>query len=110
MRVLAAQADQNLRHVLQYCRSDPDMLRFPFNETEVIMRELTVMEIEQVSGGRHSPFVSFSMAIIGGWAGGVAGFGVGALIGGPAGAVAGLGVGIAVGAMIGVSVSRAVYH
>jgi len=61
------------------------------NNRALEIKELSVSEIEQVSGGSQTMTVATS------WAGTVAGFAAGAIIGGPIGGAIGAFVGFAVG-------------
>jgi len=69
------------------------------------MRELTVSELELVSGATMAGDIGMSAAA--GWAAAVAGFGIGVTVGGPAGGAAGsaIGFGMGVAAAAGYSAS-----
>ncbi|KVL26715.1 colicin V family bacteriocin [Burkholderia sp. MSMB1835] len=64
------------------------------------MRELTINELDLVSGATWAGDIAMSAAT--GWAGAVAGFGIGGVIGGPVGGMiggaAGFGMGVAASA------------
>lgn len=69
------------------------------------MRELSIVELELVSGSTMAGDIGMSAAM--GWAGAVAGFGIGGVIGGPVGGMIGgaVGFGMGVAAAAGYSAS-----
>lgn len=62
------------------------------------MRELTMREIDTVSGGSLSG--SIVMGVAGGWASAVTGFAIGSVVAGPAGGLIGAGGGFLLGGAV----------